>query len=335
MHLPTLRSALVSAGYLRSSVLAVLSAYAKAKVLEILRDGIIVGHLTIVDESVPIEIGAQDGAGRSVTLTVLNADLWTRVILSSDLLGIAEAYTQGDYEVSSLSDFFNLWLDNRKTLHALSTSISSIFTQYSALAIRSLGWQSLSMARRNVEAAYDTSNIFFQCFLSAEMMYSCALWGEAENGVRGDLTVGPTPGDLEAAQQRKITTVLAKARAALLGCTVDTLTLSEEQADMARQRAREAGVQDRVSVHLCNYRQMPSAFEHAFDALVTSEMIEHVGSQHLNQFFRIMDWALKPDRATMVITATSQPEHRHRVYQPDDFARHYHWPNARKTSTKQ
>lgn len=44
------------------------------------------------------------------------------------------------------------------------------------------------------------------------MMYSCALWSDEEHGVRGDLTVGPTPGDLEAAQQRKIHHILHKAR---------------------------------------------------------------------------------------------------------------------------
>jgi cyclopropane-fatty-acyl-phospholipid synthase len=44
------------------------------------------------------------------------------------------------------------------------------------------------------------------------MMYSCALWSEAEGGVRGDLDSGPFPGDLEAAQRRKIHHVLRKAR---------------------------------------------------------------------------------------------------------------------------
>ena len=52
----------------------------------------------------------------------------------------------------------------------------------------------------------------FQAFLSKEMMYSCALWSEAEGGVRGDLEMGPTPGDLEAAQRRKIHHVLHAAR---------------------------------------------------------------------------------------------------------------------------
>ena len=44
------------------------------------------------------------------------------------------------------------------------------------------------------------------------MMYSCALWSEAEGGVRGDLEIGPIPGDLEAAQLRKIHHVLDAAR---------------------------------------------------------------------------------------------------------------------------
>ena len=51
-----------------------------------------------------------------------------------------------------------------------------------------------------------------QAFLSKEMMYSCALWGDDEHGVRGDLIKGPFDGDLEAAQRRKIHHVLRTAR---------------------------------------------------------------------------------------------------------------------------
>lgn len=51
-----------------------------------------------------------------------------------------------------------------------------------------------------------------QSFLSTEMCYSCAIWSDEENGVRGDLSVGPTEGDLEAAQRRKVHHILKKAR---------------------------------------------------------------------------------------------------------------------------
>lgn len=54
--------------------------------------------------------------------------------------------------------------------------------------------------------------IIIKAFLSKEMMYSCALWSEAEGSVRGDLDMGPTAGDLEAAQLRKIHHVLKAAR---------------------------------------------------------------------------------------------------------------------------
>lgn len=63
-------------------------------------------------------------------------------------------------------------------------------------------------------------------------------------------------------------------QAARLGCTVDTVTLSSEQKALTEERAVAAGLADKIRVHLCDYRDLPQSFEHAFDALVTSEMIE-------------------------------------------------------------
>lgn len=93
----------------------------------------------------------------------------------------------------------------------LSTTYSRITSTISSFYNSFLG-QSKANARLNVIASYDQSNELFKAFLSKEMMYSCALWGESEGGVRGDLEVGPTPGDLEAAQRRKIRHVLCQAR---------------------------------------------------------------------------------------------------------------------------
>ncbi|KAI1791875.1 cyclopropane fatty acid synthase [Ganoderma leucocontextum] len=345
LHPPTLRSYLVSAGYFQTKVLTFFNDFARQRVFRALRDGIVRGTLTVEDGDDTFVFGSSPGL--AVTLQVCNPDMWTRILISSDL-GVSEAYMEGEFHVSSLKDLLNLWLDNRLTMPSLESRFSAFFTRYSALAINALGRQNVSNALWNVEVAYNTSNTFYQCFLSKEMMYSCAIWGEEENGVRGDLTVGPTPGDLESAQRRKIRTILTKARvragdrlleigsgwgamateAARLGCTVDTITLSYEQMVMTERRALEAGVSDRVRVHLCDYRRMPPSFEHAFDAMVTCEMIEAVGPRYMHEFVRCMDWALKRDKATMVITATSQPEFRYTDYQPNDFARHYHWPNC-------
>lgn len=91
--------------------------------------------------------------------------------------------------------------------------------------------QSKRQARLNAIAAYDQSNELFkvslhlsiystsfhskgcvQAVLSKEMMYSCALWGDSEGGIDGDLEKGSQIGALEAAQLRKIHHVLRKAR---------------------------------------------------------------------------------------------------------------------------
>ncbi|EIN09720.1 CFS1-like protein [Punctularia strigosozonata HHB-11173 SS5] len=344
LHRPSFRSYLISAGYLKTAALNSLISYARTRCFDTLRDGIIKGHLIIVDEHGTSEFGDSRSEGQQVTLTVNNPNMWIRIVMSNDL-GAAEAYMESDFDVSSLKALLNLWLDNRHTLVGMKNTMNSLLAYYSALAINTLGRQSLSNAKRNAEVAYNTSNKFFQSFLSEEMMYSCAIWGDEENGPRGDLTSGPIPRDLEAAQRRKIMHILAKARvrpgdrlleigtgwgamAINAGCTVDTVTLCKEQMLMAKQKAREAGVEDRVRVHLCDYRELPSTFEKQFDAMVSCEMIEAVGPRYLPEFFKIMDWALKDDRATMVITATSQPESRYTNFQPDDFSRHYHWPNC-------
>ncbi len=125
-------------------------------------------------------------------------------------------------------------------------------------------------------------------------MYSGALWPEEIGGVRGDLTEGPFPGDLEAAQKAKINAILDKARvkaghrvlefgtgwgamsiaAAKRGCTVDSLTLSIQQKKFAEERIKAAGLESRITVHLLDYRNLPAEFKGVFDSFIAIEMVE-------------------------------------------------------------
>ena len=60
---------------------------------------------------------------------------------------------------------------------------------------------------------------------------------------------------------------------------MDTLTLSVEQKQLAEERIRARGLAGRVRVHLMDYRDVPAAWAHAFDAFLSVEMLEHVGSK--------------------------------------------------------
>ncbi|KAG5639335.1 hypothetical protein H0H81_004056 [Sphagnurus paluster] len=322
--------------------------FARSSILSVLSDAITIGHLTISDSEGTHYYGRYQKGCNDVHLKIVNDNFWLRILLSGDL-GFSEAYMIGDVEVSSLKSSMNLWLENQSGMEdTLSSVVARLSSAISGLYNSFLG-QTRSQARLNAIASYDQSNELFKAFLSKEMMYSCALWSDSEGGVRGDLEDGPRPGDLEAAQLRKIRHVLTKARvkpghrilefgsgwgglaieaARTYGCEVDTLTLSIEQKTLAEERIRAAGLEGRVRVHLMDYREIPAEWEKAFDAFVSIEMLEHVGAKHYTTYFKLVDFALKSQNAAVVVSASTFPESRYTGYQAEDFMRRYMWPNS-------
>lgn len=81
-------------------------------------------------------------------------------------------------------------------------------------------------------------------------------------------------------------------------------------------------------MHLLDYRDIPISWENAFDAFISVEMLEHVGSKHYPLYFKLVSFALKPRGATAVVSASTFPESRYSSYQAEDFMRKYMWPNS-------
>lgn len=96
----------------------------------------------------------------------------------------------------------------------------------------------------------------------------------------------------------------------LTGCIVDTITLSVHQQALAQQRIREAGFEDKITVHLMDYRHMPKEWAGAFDTFVSVEMIEAVGREFLETYWGMVDWALKRKGGVGVVQVITIPEPR-------------------------
>lgn len=151
---------------------------------------------------------------------------------------------------------------------------------------------SLERDRAAVQFHYDLGNEFFRTFLDDDLVYSCAYFTEDDD-------------DLNRAQRRKLDLVCRKLRltpgerlldvgcgwgslvihaARYYGVLAVGITLSEQQAGLARERVATAGLEGRVDIRLEDYRQVEGSYE----AVASVGMFEHVGARLLPTYFRRM-----------------------------------------------
>ncbi|MGH3447267.1 MAG: class I SAM-dependent methyltransferase [Nocardioidaceae bacterium] len=244
--------------------------------------------------------GARLGGGRpgDPTMRLVRPHDFFARLGAGGLIGFGEAYMAGDWESDDLSGVLTV-LANR-----LSTLVPPSLQRLRGLAVphRPGGDQNtLHGSRQNVHHHYDLSNELFETFLDSSMSYSAALF---------DADGPATDESLYDAQQRKTDRLLTVAgvtagsrmleigtgwgelaiRAAARGAHVTSVTLSAEQADLARRRIAAAGFGDCIDVQLADYREVTGAF----DAIVSAEMIEAVGADHWDEYFACLHRLLVP-----------------------------------------
>lgn len=255
------------------------------------------GRLTVVAPDGTRETFGQPAPGfPDVIIGFTNRKGMRRIILDPRI-GAAEAFMDGEMELidGDIMDLVSLirmntpwdrgarlqdktWLGRRAEW--VKTRLGSINRQ--------------RQSRANVKHHYDIGNDLYRLFLDEDMQYSCAYWA------RPDMT-------LEEAQAAKKAHIAAKLalkpgqRILDIGCgwggmaitlakleavTVLGITLSEEQLSLARQRAEAAGVADRVTFELIDYRDLVAREAGRFDRIVSVGMFEHVGAPNFDTFFR-------------------------------------------------
>jgi cyclopropane-fatty-acyl-phospholipid synthase len=211
--------------------------------------------------------------------------------------GAGEAYMDGLWSSPDLAALIRVAAYNRSAL-ALSSGWWRIPAQVGRTLAHRSRRNTKDNARRNIAAHYDLGNDFYRLFLDASMTYSSAVFESDDE-------------PLEVAQQRKYQRIADRAglrpgmhvleigtgwggfalyAAGERGCRVTTVTISQEQYDLARQRIAGAGLADRVDVQLRDYRDVSGVY----DAVVSIEMLEAVGHEFFGAYFEAVDRALVP-----------------------------------------
>ncbi len=267
------------------------------------------GTLTVTDHKGAVHVfGTPDPAFRDVAIRFLDAGVARAILLAPDL-GAAESFMDGRlvFDKGDILELICLAQSNHpseKEGPLKAPSRSRLLRQKIVRHIQGMNLPGRS--RRNVAHHYDLDGGLYALFLDADRQYSCAYYGHE------DVT-------LEEAQEAKKAHIAAKLnlkagqRVLDIGCgwggmalylnrhygvEVTGVTLSTEQLGVARQRAQEAGVADKVKFELIDYRALTGQF----DRIVSVGMFEHVGAPHFAEYFRQCRNLLAPDGVMLIHT---------------------------------
>lgn len=292
--------------------------------LQSMRDG----QLVIHDPMGTSEVGATATA----PLTVWVHELKFYVLLAlQGSVGAGDAYGDGLWECDDLVGLVRLLVRNRDLLDGMESGLAS----FGALVLRglhALRRNTRAGSRRNIAAHYDLDNRFFATFLSGDLMYSAALWLEEQD-------------TLEVASMRKLEAVCQKLQlkpgqrvleigtgwggfaihaARCHDCHVTSATISRAQHELATQRAADAGVADRVTVLLQDYRDLQGQY----DRVVSIEMIEAIGPQYLQTYFSTVAARLAPDGLALIQAITIEDHRYEQALRAVDFIKRYVFPGS-------
>ena len=276
--------------------------------------------------------------GPEATITIRHPRFFRRMLADGEV-GAGEAYIRGEWSADSAMEAVRLGILNRRFLRPLVPLLwPAAAMAWMAHKVRS---NTMSGSRRNIHDHYDLGNDFFALFLDPSMTYSCAYFDEEL--LAADAEVGMQA--LERAQLAKYRLLARKAgvrpgshvleigcgwggfaelAASEFGCRVTGVTISRKQAAYARERMARAGLADRVSIEVLDYREITGVY----DSIVSIEMLEAVGHRFLPAYFRKCDEVLAPG-GRAVIQVITIPDNRYLRYRlRPDYIQRFIFPGA-------
>jgi cyclopropane-fatty-acyl-phospholipid synthase len=260
------------------------------------------GELTIVEGSERLRFG-DCASGHAVRAVIeVHSPRFYRSLLRGSV-GLCESYMDHCWDCQDLVALTRFAALNVRPLDNARRVLAPVTIPFQRW-LRWLARNTPRRARKRVAAHYDLGNELFSLFLDPTMMYSCAVFDSPEatlqeaslaklERVCSKLDLGPTDHVLEIGSGWGGFAVYA---AEHYGCRVTTTTISREQHAYATARVCAAGLQDRVTVLLEDYRDLRGSY----DKLVSIEMIEAVGWQYLGTYFRRCSELLRADGAMLL-----------------------------------
>lgn len=317
--------------FLPSSKMSVLARYLVHKQLTKLHTGC----LKIVEGDDTTVFGQDETEANICASLVINDPSCYSEIMTAGSIGAAESFMTGDWSSPDLTKLVRVMVSNLDILDQMEGGFASL-SKPLLKAFHYFNSNSEKGSRRNIAAHYDLGNDLFELFLDPTMMYSSGIFPTAES-------------TMEEASLNKLKIICEKLHlneqdhvveigtgwggfaiyaAKNYGCHITTTTISQQQYNLAEKRIKEAGLEDKITLLLEDYRDLQKNYAGQFDKLVSIEMIEAVGWKFYNTFFAHCSSLLKPEGIALIQAITIADQRYDQARKDVDFIQRYIFPGS-------
>ena len=285
-------------------------------------------HIIIKDGKSIIKYGKLGNL--SAKINILDTVFYKNIILGGTI-GASESFIRGEWSSPNLTNVIRVLARNTEAQDKLE-NLFTLLSQPFLKVMHKLNENSVRGSKKNISRHYDLSNDFFSLFLDKNMMYSSAIYKSRKTSLE-DASTNKLDVICKKLNLKKTDHVIeigtgwggfAIYAAKNYGCKVTTTTISIEQYKFAKQKIKEAGLGKKIKVLLKDYRLLKGQY----DKLVSIEMIEAVGYQFYDEYFKIIGQLLKNDGEALIQAITIKDQRYSKAIQSVDFIQKYIFPGS-------
>ncbi len=287
-----------------------------------------IGHIVIIEGSNKFSFGKNNKL--NVTVTIHDPRFYGALAFGGSI-GVSEAFMQKFWSASDLTKLIRIMAINQNTMDQLE-GLFNIFLKPILKCLHYLNQNSVKGSEINISKHYDLGNDFFSLFLDSTMMYSSAVFKNPHDSLyKGSMHKLETICQgLELISQDHIIEIgsgwggFAIYAAQHYGCKVTTTTISKEQYKYVKQKIKDLKLSHKINVLFSDYRRLKGQY----DKLVSIEMLEAVGYQYYETYFKVCANLLKPQGLAVIQTITITDQRYEKAKRSVDFIQRYIFPGS-------
>ena len=291
-------------------------------------EGIKVGYIEIINYQGEI-IGLGNSADSLKANLKIKKPDFTFNLIKNGSIGFAESYMRNEFETDNLSNLIEITARNIKTIYKFSGLLDFPIVNFlKNLFIKNTKTRS----KENIARHYDLGNEFFSLWLDKTLTYSSGIFDEKTK-------------DLFDAQNNKYQKMIDLIkpnngdRILEIGCgwggfaeylgkkydvKMDCITLSKKQFEYAKKRIYDCGLNEKVNIEIKDYRDL----KNRYNSIASIEMIEAVGQNYLESYFKTIKNNLSPDGRAAIQAITIDDSLFERYKNKQDFIQKYIFPGG-------